>query len=199
MSHDNDKPLADAIKELEGPADALDALRAALVADAMEDANAMKERLADEFARGDRHGWLSQTQRVVGEAQRQETSLHEAPKPKRTRKRKPTLAGVARQAARAGIEVAGYEVQDGSDRGHHRQACRCERDRQGQITRRPERVEVRWPRSDWTTSAPSSTVAASRATRSVAGGTSGSRSRAVPAAPSSWTATTRCSTRPAGR
>jgi hypothetical protein len=34
---------------------------------------------------------------------------------KRTRKRKPTLAGVARQAARAGIPVAGYEVRsDGS-------------------------------------------------------------------------------------
>ena len=29
---------------------------------------------------------------------------------KRTRKRKPTLAGVARQAAKAGVEVAGYEV-----------------------------------------------------------------------------------------
>ncbi len=29
---------------------------------------------------------------------------------KRTRKRKPTLAGVARQAAKAGIEVAAYEV-----------------------------------------------------------------------------------------
>ena len=29
---------------------------------------------------------------------------------KRTRKRKPTLAGVARQAAKAGIDVAGYEV-----------------------------------------------------------------------------------------
>jgi hypothetical protein len=29
---------------------------------------------------------------------------------KRTRKRKPTLAGVARQAAKAGIEVARYEV-----------------------------------------------------------------------------------------
>ena len=29
---------------------------------------------------------------------------------KRTRKRKPTLAGVARQAAKAGIPVAGYEV-----------------------------------------------------------------------------------------
>ena len=28
----------------------------------------------------------------------------------RTRKRKPTLAGVARQAAKAGIPVAGYEV-----------------------------------------------------------------------------------------
>ena len=34
---------------------------------------------------------------------------------KRTRKRKPTLAGVARQAAKAGIPVAGYEVRsDGS-------------------------------------------------------------------------------------
>lgn len=34
---------------------------------------------------------------------------------KRTRKRKPTLAGVARQVAKAGIPVAGYEVQsDGS-------------------------------------------------------------------------------------
>jgi hypothetical protein len=33
----------------------------------------------------------------------------------RTRKRKPTLAGVARQAAKAGIPVAGYEVRpDGS-------------------------------------------------------------------------------------
>ena len=29
---------------------------------------------------------------------------------KRTRKRKPTLAAVARQAAKAGVEVAGYEV-----------------------------------------------------------------------------------------
>ena len=34
---------------------------------------------------------------------------------KRTRKRKPTLAGVARQVAKAGIEVAGYEMRpDGS-------------------------------------------------------------------------------------
>jgi hypothetical protein len=34
---------------------------------------------------------------------------------KRTRKRKPTLVGVARQAAKAGIPVAGYEVRsDGS-------------------------------------------------------------------------------------
>ena len=32
------------------------------------------------------------------------------PTPTRTRKRKPTLAGVARQAAKAGIPVAGYEV-----------------------------------------------------------------------------------------
>ena len=36
------------------------------------------------------------------------------PTPTRTRKRKPTLAGVARQAAKAGIPVAGYEVRDGS-------------------------------------------------------------------------------------
>jgi hypothetical protein len=36
---------------------------------------------------------------------------------KQTRKRKPTLAGVARQAANAGIPVAGYEVRsDGSIR-----------------------------------------------------------------------------------
>jgi len=35
----------------------------------------------------------------------------------RTRKRKPTLAGVARQAAKAGIPVAGYEVRpDGSSK-----------------------------------------------------------------------------------
>jgi len=32
------------------------------------------------------------------------------PTPTRTRKRKPTLAGVARQATKAGISVAGYEV-----------------------------------------------------------------------------------------
>jgi hypothetical protein len=32
------------------------------------------------------------------------------PKPTRPRKRKPTLAGVSRHAARAGIEVARYEV-----------------------------------------------------------------------------------------
>jgi hypothetical protein len=31
-------------------------------------------------------------------------------KPKRQRKRRPTLVGIARQAARAGIEVAKYEV-----------------------------------------------------------------------------------------
>jgi hypothetical protein len=41
--------------------------------------------------------------------------LDDAPRPTRTRKRKPTLAGVARQAARVGIEVARYEVRpDGS-------------------------------------------------------------------------------------
>jgi hypothetical protein len=34
----------------------------------------------------------------------------DAVEPKRTRKRKPTLASVARQAAKAGIEVARYEV-----------------------------------------------------------------------------------------
>jgi hypothetical protein len=32
--------------------------------------------------------------------------------PKRVRNRKPTLASVARQAAKAGIEVARYEVED---------------------------------------------------------------------------------------
>lgn len=36
-------------------------------------------------------------------------------KPKRTRKRTPTLAGIAKQATKAGIPVAGYEVRpDGS-------------------------------------------------------------------------------------
>src|SRR5262245_27794598 len=41
----------------------------------------------------------------------------EAEPVKRTRKRRPSLAAVARQAARAGIAVAGYEVHaDGSIR-----------------------------------------------------------------------------------
>ena len=41
--------------------------------------------------------------------------LAQPPKPTRPRKRKPTLARVARQAAKAGIPVAGYEVRvDGS-------------------------------------------------------------------------------------
>ena len=41
--------------------------------------------------------------------------LAQQPKPTRPRKRKPTLAGVARQAAKADIPVAGYEVRsDGS-------------------------------------------------------------------------------------
>ena len=110
MSHDNNNPVADAIKELEGPADALDALRAAVVADAMAIAIT---RVADDVRARHRLA-VPNTQRMLDEAQRQETSLHEAPKPTRTRKRKPTLAGVARQAARAGIPVAGYEVQDGS-------------------------------------------------------------------------------------
>ena len=35
--------------------------------------------------------------------------LAQQPKPTRTRKRKPTLAGVARQAAKAGVEVARYD------------------------------------------------------------------------------------------
>ena len=33
-----------------------------------------------------------------------------AAKPKRQRKRRPTLVGIAKQAARAGLEVARYEV-----------------------------------------------------------------------------------------
>ena len=35
--------------------------------------------------------------------------LAQPPKPTRPRKRKPTLAGVARQAAKAGVEVARYD------------------------------------------------------------------------------------------
>ena len=47
---------------------------------------------------------------VTVEAQAQFKREDAEPKPTRTRQRKPTLAGVARQAAKAGIEVARYEL-----------------------------------------------------------------------------------------
>ena len=66
---------------------------------------------------------------------------------KRTRKRKPTLAGVARQAAKAGIEVAGYEV------GPTARSCVVTGKPVGSDidmddTASPDpRVELRWPTS----------------------------------------------------
>ena len=71
------------------------------------------------------------------------------PTPTRTRKRKPTLAGVARQATKAGIEVAGYEVRpDGTIRvitGKPVGGSDIDDGRHNSITR-PE-VELRWPTS----------------------------------------------------
>lgn len=53
--------------------------------------------------------------RMIGEAANVSSTLHlEAdappPKPKRRRTRKPSLISVAKQAAKAGLEVARYEV-----------------------------------------------------------------------------------------
>jgi hypothetical protein len=92
---DDDNPSVDAVALMERLTDLCarrdDKLRAAAatVADVIAMASELRERRAADAA----------LRRTLGE-----------PQPKRTRKRRPTLTGVARQAERAGIEVARYEV-----------------------------------------------------------------------------------------
>ena len=78
------------------------------------------------------------------------------------RKRKPTLAGVARQAAKAGIEVARYDFRpDGTISVVTGKPVARHRHGRHNIPR-PERVELRWPTSHWTTSTATATRATAR-------------------------------------
>jgi hypothetical protein len=86
--------------------------------------SAETKRLADRLRVARAAAWAanpnpSPLQRKLHEAQQRATVLDEAqqPTPTRTRKRKPTVASVIRQMKRAGVEVAGCEVQrDGTVR-----------------------------------------------------------------------------------
>ena len=92
--------------------DRLAGLRAQLreAAATAADMDAIKDRLAGEL-RARRTAQDAALRQMLGE-----------PQPKR-RKRKPTLTGVAKQAAKAGVEVAGYEVRpDGTIGSRCRQA-----------------------------------------------------------------------------
>ena len=83
----NDHPVTAAVNRL---ADQLRARRLATLAD--PNAPPLSQMIAEAQQRAE---LLDQTQQ---------------PKPIRTRKRRPTLAAVARQAAKAGITVAAYDV-----------------------------------------------------------------------------------------
>jgi hypothetical protein len=97
-----------AIKELEERADALDARQAAVVADAIADATATKERVLGALR-------ARQAARLAGPSAALWGALYGVqqppPRPTRTRKRRPSAAPVIRHLKQAGFEITGCDIQ----------------------------------------------------------------------------------------